>query len=62
MEKDFYSKTLINDFGLEILIPDTNGRQVVHDIIYNELVKGQFTNAATQKVIEIIKESIKCTQ
>lgn len=56
MEKDFYTKTLMNDFGLEILIPHVSERQVVHDIIYNELVKGQFTNAAKQKAIEIIKE------
>ncbi|MGH1386432.1 aspartate/glutamate racemase family protein [Kordia sp.] len=56
MEKDFYTKTLVNDFGLEILIPHESDRQVVHDIIYNELVKGQFTNAAKQKVLEIIKE------
>ncbi|WP_438423605.1 aspartate/glutamate racemase family protein [Aquimarina macrocephali] len=56
MEKDFYTKTLSNDFGLEILIPDTSDRQVVHDIIYNELVKGQFTNASKQKIIEVIKE------
>ncbi|WP_106794233.1 aspartate/glutamate racemase family protein [Aquimarina sp. Aq78] len=56
MEKDFYTKTLINDFGLEIFIPDTSDRQVVHDIIYNELVKGQFTYASKQKVIEVIKE------
>jgi len=56
MEKDFYTKILEHDFGLEILIPDTDGRQVVHDIIYNELVKGQFTKYSKQKVIEIIKE------
>ena len=56
MEKDFYTKTLMNDFGLEVLVPDTKGRQVVHDIIYNELVKGQFTNASKQKIIGIIKE------
>lgn len=55
MEKDFYTKTLVNDFGLEILIPDTDGRQVVHDIIYNELVKGQFTNSSKQEIIKIIK-------
>ena len=56
MEKDFYTKILKNDFELEILIPNTDGRQVVHDIIYNELVKGQFTNSSKQKVIEVIKE------
>lgn len=56
MEKDFYTKTLMDDFGLEVLIPNENYRQVVHDIIYNELVKGQFTNTSKQKIIEIIKE------
>lgn len=56
MEKAFYTDTLMNDFGLEILIPDTKGRQVVHDIIYSELVKGQFTHLSKQKIIEIIKE------
>ena len=55
MEKAFYTKTLTNDFGLEVLIPDEHDKQVVHDIIYNELVKGQFTNTSKQKVIEIIK-------
>ncbi len=56
MEKDFYTKTLTNDFGLEILIPETNERQLLHDIIYKELVKGQFTDAAKQQTIGIIKE------
>ena len=56
MEKDFYTKTLTNDFDLEVLIPDTNDRQVVHDIIYNELVKGQFTNASRHKIIRIINK------
>jgi len=56
MEKDFYSNTLVNDFGLEVLIPDTNGRQVIHDIIYQELVKGQFTKSSKRQVVEIIQE------
>jgi len=56
MEKDFYTKTLIDDFGLDILIPDTNNRQVVHDIIFNELVKGKFTNHSKQAIVKIIEE------
>ena len=56
MEKDFYSKTLENDFGLEIFTPDANDRQLVHDIIYNELVRGEFTTSSKQKVIEIINK------
>ncbi len=56
MEKDFYTRTLENDFGLEILTPKENKRQVVHDIIYNELVKGQFTNVLKQAIVAIVKE------
>jgi len=56
MEKDFYTQTLTNDFGLEILIPDPSARQVIHDIIYQELVKGQFTNFSKQKIIALTKE------
>ena len=56
MEKDFYTETLVNDFDLEVLIPDTIGRQTVHDIIYNELVKGQFTTKSKKAIIEVINE------
>jgi len=56
MEKDFYTKTLMNDFELEILVPYANSRQVVHDIIYNELVKGQFTKTSKLEIIKVIKE------
>ncbi len=56
MEKDFYTQTLVNDFDLEVLIPDTSGKQMVHDIIYNELVKGQFTSTSKKVIIEIIEE------
>jgi len=55
MERDFYTKTLTDDFGLEVLTPDTLDRQMIHDIIYNELVKGQFTDVSKQKIIRIIK-------
>lgn len=55
MEEEFYTKTLSDEFGLEILIPEPSNRQLVHDIIYDELVKGQFTQASKQKVVAVIK-------
>ena len=56
MEKDFYTKTLMQDFKLDVVIPEPEHRQVVHDIIYDELVKGQFTASSKQKIIEIIEQ------
>lgn len=55
MEKEFYSSTLRKDFDLEIVTPIADDRQVVHDIIYDELVHGKFTLASKTRIIEIME-------
>ncbi|MEP1095168.1 MAG: aspartate/glutamate racemase family protein [Cyclobacteriaceae bacterium] len=55
MEKDFYTKMLTEKYGLEVLIPKENERQIVHDIIYNELVLGQFKDSSKDQCLAIIK-------
>ncbi|MCL6296710.1 aspartate/glutamate racemase family protein [Jejuia spongiicola] len=57
MEKDFYTKTLEKAYGLEIVIPKTKDRDIVHAIIYKELLKGKFTDTSKRAIIKIIKES-----
>lgn len=55
MEKDFYTKILTNDFGLEVIIPTKSEREYLQDIIYNELVKGTFSQEAKYKCLKIIQ-------
>jgi len=40
MEHDFYKGRLVTPHGLTPLIPEEPGRTAVHDIIYEELVRG----------------------
>jgi aspartate racemase len=40
MEQDFYVGRLRERHGLEVLVPDEEGRRVVHDVIYDELCLG----------------------
>lgn len=40
MEKDFYKLVLKEKFGIETLIPDLKERELIHGIIYGELVQG----------------------
>ena len=54
MEKDFYTKILKEDFGLEVLIPELEERNYLQGLIYNELVKGKFTEVAKERCLEII--------
>lgn len=56
MEKDFYKTILQSQYDLEVLVPTSSKQQIIHDIIYNELLKGQFTNDSKQTILSIIKE------
>ena len=40
MEKDFYKAVLLEKFGIEVVIPNDEERDQVHNIIYGELVHG----------------------
>ncbi len=57
MEKDFYTNTLISNYGLEVNIPNAEEREKIHGIIYNELLKGVFTEDSKQTFIDIIESS-----
>lgn len=41
MEQDFYKGRLQSRHGLDVIVPETDDRRIVHEIIYSELVKGQ---------------------
>ena len=40
MEQDFYKGRMIQRHGLDVITPDAAGRDAVHRIIYEELVRG----------------------
>ncbi len=56
MEKDFYKEILEKEYGLEVVVPDLDGRNTVHDIIYNELVKGIINKESKQKLVALCNE------
>ncbi len=56
MEKDFYTKILAEQYGLEVMVPTVEEREIVHDIIYQELVLGKFTETSKQRYLTIIRQ------
>lgn len=54
MEQDFYRGRLIEQFGLDVIIPSETDRQTVHDIIYDELCQGEIKATSKQQYMEII--------
>ncbi|MEY2818776.1 MAG: hypothetical protein RL275_2239, partial [Chloroflexota bacterium] len=43
---DFYKGRLINNFGLDVLIPEKTDRDIIHRVIYEELVLGKIVDAS----------------
>ena len=54
MEHEFYKGRLKEKHGIEVVIPSEEDRQVVHDVIYNELCKGEINDISRQNFIENI--------
>lgn len=54
MEKEFYTQLISEKYGVEVIIPNSDDRNTIHDIIYNELVKGKFTAESKVLGLEII--------
>lgn len=54
MEEDFYSKKLLNDYGIETVIPNKEDRNEVSRVIYKELCCGIINEQSKQKYLEVI--------
>lgn len=55
MEENFYKGRLTDKFGLEVLVPDAEERQIIHNIIYQELCLGIIQPASREKYKKIIQ-------
>ena len=56
MEQDFYKGRLQDKFNLEVIVPNEADRQIVHDVIYNELCVGNINDQSRQEYRRIIAE------
>ncbi|WP_462178679.1 aspartate/glutamate racemase family protein [Pseudoalteromonas gelatinilytica] len=54
MEQDFYKQRLADKFAIEVLIPDAQGRETVHRVIYDELCKGIISPQSKAEYLTII--------
>lgn len=59
MERDFYKNILSNDFRIDVIVPNQEERNQIHDIIYNELVRGIINPASKVKYKKIIDDLIE---
>lgn len=56
MEEDFYKGRLVSKHQLDVLIPEPDDRDTVHEIIYDELVIGEIKEESKKKYLSIISK------
>ena len=54
MEQGFYKNRISEKYGIEVIVPDEQDREIVHDIIYNELCLGKIDDSSRSKYIKIV--------
>ncbi len=58
MEHGFYTDRM-RALGLDVMVPDAAGRQVVHDVIFDELCQGEVSDASRAAYLDIIDQANK---
>jgi aspartate racemase len=59
MEMDFYRTRLEKAHGLKVLVPEAPEREVVHQVIYDELGRGIVREESRRAYVEIIEGLVK---
>ena len=55
MEQPFYRDRMATH-GIDVLVPDAPGRELVHRVIYEELCRGVFTETSRRQVGEVLAD------
>jgi aspartate racemase len=56
MEEPFYASRIQDNFGIEVIVPPDDSRQLIHDVIYDELCRGIIRPESRERYQKIIGE------
>ena len=59
MEQGFYKSRLIEKYGLDVLVPNHEDRELVHRVIYDELCLGIVRNDSRESYKEIMRTLVE---
>lgn len=59
MEEEFYKDRLSQKYGLTVIVPNAQEREIVHRVIYDELVIGEIRQHSKEQYVGIIEQMVK---
>jgi aspartate racemase len=54
MEQEFYKGRLMNNYGLDVLVPNEQDREIVHKVIFQELCLGKIESSSKAEYLRVI--------
>jgi aspartate racemase len=54
MEQDFYKQRIVDKFGIEVIVPETEDIEIVHKVIYDELCLGTIKDDSRDAYLAVI--------
>ena len=58
MEEEFYKGRLSQHYGLEVILPEAQAREMIHRVIYDELVLGKIEQDSKAQYLEVIEQIV----
>jgi len=59
MEQEFYKGRLTHKYGLDVRVPNDQEREIVHRVIYDELVLGKIEAGSKAQYLDIIQRMVE---
>ena len=59
MEQDFYKERLGTLFGIDVIVPEPDNRQIIDNIIYDELCQGKFHETSRAKFRKVMASLVE---
>ncbi|WP_144211711.1 aspartate/glutamate racemase family protein [Shewanella donghaensis] len=56
MEQDFYKRRLSDQYGIEVLVPNSAEQNIIHEVIYTELCLGNINDNSRVAYLDIINK------
>ena len=56
MGEDFYKSRVSEKYAIEVIVPEKPQQEIVHNIIYSELIMGEINDESSQQYLEIIDQ------
>jgi aspartate racemase len=59
MQQDFYKGRLKRNFGIDVITPDAQDQDLVHQVIFDELCMGMIRDKSREQFRKIISKLVK---